>query len=196
MRIPFIPASTSWLATLWASLGGSGDNPDVDFPLSYDIFQFADMIYDKSTGESFPHLLGIGIESRREDISVLYEIAVTHKRRSKIAKSHHCEVPGAVQPENVLDLIDKVVYTVSYPSDSEFAKVGQILTDLGRIDTALLCQPLGGYDVDVAIEQLLKGAHVNREPDDCRHRDFGKFHFITSMINWTTTPANYVILFT
>jgi len=76
--------------------GGSSNNSHVDFPLFYDIFKFADMIYHKPIGEPFPHLLGIDIESRREDVPVLYEIPVTHQCRSKIAKSHHCEVPGAV----------------------------------------------------------------------------------------------------
>ena len=77
-------------------VGGSSNNSHMNIALFYDIFKFANMIYHKPIGEPFPHLLWIDIESRREYIAVLYEIPMTHQCRSKVAKSNHCEVPGAV----------------------------------------------------------------------------------------------------
>src|SRR5208283_3609894 len=73
-------------------VGRSGNNANMNFPLLYDVFQFADMINDKSIWKGFPNFLRIVIESRRKDVAVFYEVSVAHQSGSKIAKPYHCEV--------------------------------------------------------------------------------------------------------
>jgi len=74
--------------TLSGACGG-GDDADVHIALFDDFLQFIHVVDDEAVGEALADLLGVRIESRGENVAVLYEIAVPNEGGAQISQSDH-----------------------------------------------------------------------------------------------------------
>ena len=68
---------------------------------------------------------------------------------------------------------------IAHAADAEFAKIGQVLTHLGAIDSARLGQGIGGNDLHIIAGKVFKHLHVCGQALNGCARDVFAFRLVS-----------------
>ena len=99
---------------------------------------------DVDVADGAPHLLGIGVDDRRDVDPVLGEDRRADDRLAEPPGPDEQDVVLALRPEDLADLAEQAVDVVAHSALAELPERGQVAADLGRVDVRVVRDLLRG----------------------------------------------------
>src|SRR6266851_42671 len=120
-----------------------------------------------------PRLGGIVVEDGRDPEALAGEALVVEERRAQVTEAHQRHLPLAIQAQDALELGLEARDVVADAAHAELAEVGEVLPDLGGVQTEALGQLLGRDGLDSVLFELQETARVHGQAPDRHLRDAG-----------------------
>ena len=124
------------VGNLLGSLSRSSDDADGDLPLLHNGCQVIEG-GNGQPGDDSADPIRIDIDKRRDPDAARAEALIGRERRPEIADTYDDDVPILGLADLAGDVVAEVFDVVADPTGAVGPKVGQILAQLGRVDTDL-----------------------------------------------------------
>jgi hypothetical protein len=126
------------------------------------------------SGHYFTNLERVAVKGSNYDKTALLQLLVPEKGPSQIAHSDQGTIPGPVHTKKMGNGLEQILGVVANPPDSKLTEVGQIFSDLRRIDLTFLGQFVRGNYLLFPLNEFLKDLDINGHPvHGCPRDSFG-----------------------
>jgi hypothetical protein len=123
---------------------------------------------DSTSGSDLRRIL---VEDGRDAEALPREAAVVKERRTEIAEADERYRPLAIEAEDPLELGLEPRDVIADAADPEFAEVGEVLSNLRRVEIEAVGQLLRGHRLDAVFFELQQAPGIDRETTDRHLRD-------------------------
>src|SRR2546429_1936641 len=148
-------------------LYGHRDDRDLDAPSLHLAAEIAAR-EDRGRLDLGRDLRRIHVEDGRDAEPLAGEAPVVEQGRAEIAEADECHRPLAIEAEDPLELGLEPRDVVADAANAELAEVGEVLSDLRRVEIEPVRQLLRGHGLDAVLLELQQASGVDRETTD-RH---------------------------
>ena len=153
--------------TAWAPSAGHRHDADLD-AARLQLARHVARAHDGHAVHAAPDLGRVVVEDHRDAESLAAEAPVVEEGRAEVPESHQGQRPLAVEPQDARELRLETRHVIPDPAHAELAEVGEVLPDLGGVQSEALGQILGGDGLDPVLLELLEAPRVHRQTPD-RH---------------------------
>src|SRR6185295_13821899 len=102
-------------------------------------------------------------EERRDLETLAPEARVVRQRQPEIPRPHDGHAHPAIEPEDLPEVPAKILDVVPDATDAELSEVGEVLSNLGRVQMELLRQRLGRDAAHAGSFESGQAAEVHRQ---------------------------------